>query len=228
MSFEMASVRMMHDLPKMIMTQMTQREIPVRSFEQLQKYFTPMKRSMIHCATSLNNRSKYKHHFILLGHTWVEEDEMCSILHYATTPKVMVAVQPYYRGDFEENIEHGLFIYEDDKYPKNEIEFDKAYDRFESRKGERNFNIATNNCEHLANYIMTGVAISYQVENMNFFQKMSWVFDNGSSGSSSSASRSGSSSSRVGRNMPSNIGRRFSPSSAISSGRSLRYRVPPN
>lgn len=91
-------------------------------------------------------------------------------------------------------------------YPQNEAQFDEAYSRFEEKKGEQCYNLLTNNCEHLANYIMTGVAFSDQINTLSwseqFVTKFHSLFRMSSTPMSSSISNYTRSSSSRGRNLP--------------------------
>lgn len=165
-------------------------ETRICSFDQLLGYCKHDRRSMIRCAVRIPYMPKYKHHYILLGHTWSPYFNSFLIIHYSTEIQGgKIVEQSYTRGQIEADIMKGLYVLNDSRYPQTEDEFDKAYDRFEERKGEQAFNISTNNCEHFANYVMTGRAFSDQIEGLELTQKL-LAFTFGSSGGSSGSSSS--------------------------------------
>ena len=132
------------------------------------------RRSMIHCAVLLPNTPySPKHHYILLGHTWDSDSHYFLIQHYSVETHVgMVVLEKYSRRQVDDDITNGLYIFENDRYPQNEKQFDRAYDRFERRKGERLFHILRNNCEHLVTYILTGRGFSEQIKALSFPEKL--------------------------------------------------------
>ena len=183
----------------------------IASFDQLLRFCDTNRRSMIRCAVRLPKKSNYKHHYILLGHTWNAYYKVFFIIHYSTAPKnAMVVEQIYTQAQVERDIMNGLYVLEDDTYPRDEAQFDEAYSRFEERNGEQRFNILSNNCEHLANYIMTGVAFSDQIEGLSSSEQfLSRIFGryytSRPSASSSSIFNHYSSSNSSGRELPEDI-----------------------
>lgn len=181
--------------------------IKIASFDCLLRFCEKNRRSMIRCAVRLPYMPRYKHHYILLGHTWNAHYEVFFIIHYSTeTKNGMVVEQIYTRTQVEKDIMKGLYVLKDDLYPQNEAQFDEAYSRFEEKKGEQCYNLLTNNCEHLANYIMTGVAFSDQINTLSwseqFVTKFHSIFRMSSTPMSSSISNYTRSSSSRGRNLP--------------------------
>lgn len=148
----------------------------VKALKDLHEYIQPGKRSMIHCA--INGYCwpiSYRHHIIMLGHTLCPDCDSIQIIHYSASAseccngKVMLEI--YTKEAIEKDIENGLYILLHDDYPKNAEEYDLAYKRFEEREGEQKFSTLTNNCEHLANYILTNKSVSYQINNLTWFEK---------------------------------------------------------
>lgn len=185
------------------------RRTKIESFDYLLSFCETNRRSMIRCAVRLSYMPKYKHHYILLGHTWDEHHEYFFIIHYSTeTKNGRVLEQRYSRAQVENDIRNGLYVLEDDTYPQDEVQFDEAYDRFEEKDGEQCFDILTNNCEHLANFIMTGEAFSDQIKYLSWSERflsqfigsfcMSWS-------PSSSSIFNYSLSTRKGRKLPSEL-----------------------
>lgn len=123
--------------------------------------------SMIHCAVTRkswrNLYITYRHHYIILGHTWSENG--CYIIHYASRKKVTTKAEVVeeYKKDFKEDIDAGLCIYTNDDYPQTDEQYFVAYARFQRRKKETNYSVRFNNCEHLTLHILTGNAVSMQV-----------------------------------------------------------------
>ena len=153
-------------------TEMSSTTIKIRSFDDIKRYFKPGTKSMIHCAVK---RKWYKHHFIVLGHTWCSTCNLCDIIHFTTRAtencKGKVRLEKYYKENFENDIKNGLFIFKNKSYPTNEKAYSQAYQRFEERQNEGGFSIDQNNCEHLVNYILTGTAVSKQVKDSTCFKR---------------------------------------------------------
>ena len=132
---------------------------------------------MIHCA--VNGSSKlisYRHHYILLGHTWCSKCERIEIIHFSASANQSsngkVMTETYFKKNLEEDIENGLYIIESDAYPQNEKEYHKAIARFKEKEHEEKYCIFTNNCEHLANYVLTGEHTSEQIKQMGCLKKL--------------------------------------------------------
>ena len=208
---------------------MKTKETKIESFDKLKALFREDEWSMIHCAVCVPSIwHKYKHHYIVLGHKWNSEYEVTCILHKtadnAAKCNGKVSYQRYSKEDFEWDIENGLYVLEDDRYPKTEEDFNLAYNRFQEKEHEENYSIETNNCEHLTNYVLTGKAFSSQIENLPWYKRMftgscDCSVNKGSrqnsSFSSSSGSGSGQSSgSSCARSSGSGSGRFLSSSSA--------------
>lgn len=160
---------------------MSSTEIKIQSYEDLKQYFHPERRSMIHCAVQRRPiwLPKYRHHYIVLGHTWSPEDG-CQIIHYASHTthscvKGKVSLERYSNENIKNDIRAGLYVYEICKYPQSETEYSEAFTRFEKRNNETNFSIAFNNCEHLVYDILTGSPVSYQVKNATAITK--WLIE---------------------------------------------------
>ena len=150
---------------------MSSKEIKIQSYDDLKQYFHPERRSMIHCAVQRRPiwLPKYRHHYIVLAHTWSPEDG-CQIIHYASHTthscvKGKVSLERYSNENIKNDIRAGLYVYEICKYPQSETEYSEAFTRFEKRNNETKFSIAFNNCEHLVYDILTGSPVSYQVKN---------------------------------------------------------------
>ena len=156
---------------------MATRETKIESFDQLKALFLIDKWSMIHCAVCVPSMlHDYKHHYIVLGHKWNSEYEVTFILHYTTDNagkcNGKTRYQRYSKNDFERDIENGLYVIDNDRYPKTEKEFNKAYDRFQEKEHEENYSIEENNCEHLTNYVLLGKSFSGQVENLSWYKRI--------------------------------------------------------
>ena len=149
---------------------MSDQKIEIKTFEELREHISRDRQSMIHCAVQ---RNAYRHHFILLGHTWSSYYEVCYIIHYTwvqdekLTAKVMM--HKIGKSQLEEYIKSKLYVFLNEKYPRNVEEFDIAYKRFTKVVNEKNFHVLKNNCEHLVSFILTGESISKQLE------KLSWI-----------------------------------------------------
>ena len=158
---------------------MSTRETRIETFEDLFGYFHQNQWCMIHCAVWMGPiYNKFRHHYIILGYEWVSSVQTTLIIHFTTGSKGKVGIQPYTRDCFERDIRAGLSVLENDRYPSTDEEFEKAYDRFEEIKNEKKYSITLNNCEHLANYILTGEQISSQIENLPWYKKLiTFAFD---------------------------------------------------
>lgn len=162
---------------------MSSTEIKIQSYDDLKQYFHPERRSMIHCAVQRENGflPHYRHHYIVLGHTWSPEDG-CQIIHYTSHAthnwKGIVSLEKYSNEKIEDDIKAGLYVYENCKYPQSETEYSVAFTRFEKRNNEKNYSIKFNNCEHLVYYILTGTPVSLQVKNATpFFSCLFGIID---------------------------------------------------
>lgn len=146
---------------------MKNREIRINSFDELQSLFKSTGMSMIHCAVQRSIPFKYKHHYIILAQTWCAISNNCEIIHYSphklNCSKVMVKKELYSKEQLENDVRNGLYMYQNDDYPKNDEDHWKAFDRFFKRGGETEYSISLNNCEHLVNYILTGHSVSNQL-----------------------------------------------------------------
>ena len=60
---------------------MSDSTIQINTLEELVACIPKDRQSMIHCAVQRMGDT-YKHHFILLGHTWSRYHEVCFIIHY--------------------------------------------------------------------------------------------------------------------------------------------------
>lgn len=145
----------------------------IDALAELKKYVRRDERPriMIHCAVQreewISFKIPYKHHFIMLAHTWTDEDS-CEIIHYASRPneidKGRVLQEFHSKEDFEKDIIAGFYIYTSNAYPLTDQEYSASYERFKRRENESQFSFRSNNCEHLVSFILTGVAVSKQVE----------------------------------------------------------------
>ena len=142
----------------------------IDALAELKKYVRRDERPriMIHCAVQREEwksfKIPYKHHFIMLAHTWTDEDS-CKIIHYASRPNEGRVLQEFHsKEDFEKDIIAGFYIYTSNAYPMTDQEYSVSYQRFKSRENESQFSFRSNNCEHLVSFILTGVAVSRQVE----------------------------------------------------------------
>ena len=156
---------------------MKTKETLITSFEDLLNRFGKNKHtwSMVHCAVNSKTLwKKYKHHYIVLGHKWKSDIKVTIIIHYTKvkTCTGKVSMEHYTESDFRRDIDKGLVVLEDERYPKTAREFEVAYRRFEEKKSEKNYSISENNCEHLTTYILTGEAFSSQVTKMSSLERL--------------------------------------------------------
>ncbi|XP_061167674.1 uncharacterized protein LOC133176579 [Saccostrea echinata] len=124
----------------------------------------------------------YFHHYIVAG--WFDaknkvfEYYVC-FKNFFTGPG-QVAKNDISEEEIEEAIaEENLYVIEAPNYPKTEYQKEQAKARCWKRLGEKAYTLASNNCEHLVNYIMTGLPYSEQIMNAGVW-KMIFVdsFDN--------------------------------------------------
>ena len=159
---------------------MSTRETQIKAFKNLQEYFQEGgKKFMIHCAVNGSTCSKlfsYRHHYIVLGHTWCSDCESIEIIHFSAcanqSSNGKVLKETYSKKNLREDIDNGLYIIESDSFPKNEKEYDKAYGRFKEKTDEEKYCILNNNCEHLVNYVLTGEHTSEQIKQMGCLKKL--------------------------------------------------------
>lgn len=69
---------------------MANKEIKIKSFDELQPFFQLTRMPMIHCAVQ-RMCLRYRHHDIVLGHTWRESCKICTIIHVSSDLAVSVA-----------------------------------------------------------------------------------------------------------------------------------------
>lgn len=155
-------------------TTMATTKTTIESFEQLLEYFHSDRWSMIHCAVDRKALlKKYKHHYIVLGYKWKSDIKVTVVIHYTKvgpcTGKVIM--EHYNEAKFRQDIQSGLVVLEDDRYPKNDEQYELAYARFEEKKHDQGFSVRENNCDHLTTYILTGEVFSCQVAKMLFLER---------------------------------------------------------
>lgn len=171
---------------------MSDRTIEIKTLEELIALFPKGRQSMIHCAVHGSMGDKYKHHFILLGHTWTRYYEVCFIIHYTPVQgKKSVAKVMMHKIEghqLQEFINKKLYVFVSEEYPKNVEEFDIAYNRFEKVVNEENFHIFKNNCEHLVYFILTGAHVCKQIEKLPWIKRFGLRYFNSSCGLSGSCS----------------------------------------
>lgn len=142
----------------------------INSVNSFQQILLNAPGSMIHCAVQ---RKCYKHHYIALGNTFCNNCNTCDIIHFAKDSwwwKGRVKRENHY--DIQTDITRGLYVYQNDGYPKNNDDYLIAYGRFERlQNAKRNYSVSRNNCEHAVNYILTGHAVSYQLRNASIFKR---------------------------------------------------------
>lgn len=116
----------------------------------------------------------YFHHFIVMK--W--EKAKSKIIEYCVSISNMIFGQGEVieRSLSEEEIEQAieeqtLYVIEDPNYPETEEEKDEAEKRFWERLGEKAYALAYNNCENLAEYILTGNPISEQIRKAGAWKK---------------------------------------------------------
>lgn len=156
---------------------MANKEIKIKSFDKLQAFFQLTRMPMIHCAVQ-RRCPCYRHHYIVLGHTWRESYKICEIIHVSSGGeccKGRVKQEKYSKEQLEKDIKKGLYVYQNEDYPKNDDDYLKAYDRFLSRKDNTDYSISLKNCEHLVFYILTGRSVSYQLRELSCLER--WLSD---------------------------------------------------
>lgn len=156
--------------------------IRINSFDELQPFFGRTGMSMIHCAVQRSFPFNYKHHYIILAHTWFEIFNICEIIHVSpgggNGSKGMVKKESYSKEQLENDIRNGLYVYHNSNYPQNDDDYLKAYGRFLKRQGKTDYSVSLKNCEHLVNYILTGRSVSYQLRALACPQRwLSMVID---------------------------------------------------
>lgn len=126
--------------------------------------------SMIHCAVQ---RKCYTHHYIALGNTFCDNCNTCDIIHFAKDGWWWEGrVKLVKRYDIQIDITKGLYVYQNDGYPRNNDDFSIAYGRFQRiRSARRGYSVSLYNCEHIVNYILTGQAVSYQLMRASIFKR---------------------------------------------------------
>ena len=136
----------------------------VHRFEEVIGYLQQENRTMLHFAVQ---RPRYMHHFIVLGHTWSDDLDCCHIIHYSSVAQISsgeVRQDIYYKTDFENDIENGLYLFRNENYPTTNEQYQQAFLRVRRRlENNENYSISANNCEHLVYHILTGNPFSSQV-----------------------------------------------------------------
>ena len=156
---------------------MSSRETRIKTFKDLKEYFQEGSKCMIHCAiVGRSSLVSYRHHYIVLGHTWCSVCESIEIIHFSASANESsngkVLKETYSKKNLEEDIQNGLYIIENDAYPKNEEQYGQALARFQERENKENYCVMKNNCEHLVNYILTGEHTSDQIKEMGAYKKV--------------------------------------------------------
>ena len=65
---------------------MSSRETKIKTFKDLKKYFQEGSTCMIHCAiVGRSSLVSYRHHYIVLGHTWCSVCESIEIIHFSAS-----------------------------------------------------------------------------------------------------------------------------------------------
>lgn len=103
---------------------MSTRETQIKALKNLQEYFQEGgKEFMIHCAVVRRIRSvSYRHHYIVLGHTWCSDCESIEIIHFSASANQSsngkVLKESYSKKNFKEDIDNGMYIIESDTFPR--------------------------------------------------------------------------------------------------------------
>ena len=135
---------------------------------------------LIHVAVKSANG--YFHHYII-EKIW-NILKKCSVVHYSGDLSVFASGKTAGEILREEKsfdsltneIKDGtLYTFQRDNYPNTNYKYTQAVTRMEKRVGERFYHALFNNCEHLANYIMTGVSHSEQVIKMTTMGKFAGI-----------------------------------------------------
>lgn len=142
----------------------------INSVNSFQQILLNAPGSMIHCAVQ---RTRYKHHYIALGNTFCDNCNTCDIIHFAKDSWWWNgSVKQVNHYHIQIDINRGLYVYQNDDYPRNDGDFSSAKDRFEKlQNASRGYSVSLNNCEHVVNYILTGHAVSYQLRDASIFQR---------------------------------------------------------
>lgn len=140
----------------------------VHRFEDVIGYLQQEHRTLLHLLHFAVQRYRvYMHHFIVLGHTWSDDLECCQIIHFSSVAQSSsgeVRQDTYYKTDFENDIESGLYLFRNENYPTTDEQYQQAYLRLRRRlENNENYSISVNNCEHLVYHILTGHPFSSQV-----------------------------------------------------------------
>lgn len=156
---------------------MTSKETKLELIEDLLDLFRPESRVIFHFAVQ---RPTYRHHYIAFGNSWNPELECCKIIHYGSRVGKPwtgeVKQEAYYSENFKNNIKSGLYLIENEKYPKNDTEYNQACDRVTERlQNKDRYSISENNCEHLVLYILIGTPTSNQVKEASWVTR--WLID---------------------------------------------------
>lgn len=154
---------------------MSSRETKIELIEDLLDRFRPKRRVMFHFAVQ---RPTYRHHYIAFGYLWNSELKYCIIIHYSSRKplKGEVILEAYSTKQFKNDIKSGLYLIENEKYPKNDTEYSQAFHRGNERRlSNERYSISENNCEHLVLYILIGTATSLQVKEASLVKR--WMID---------------------------------------------------
>ena len=141
-------------------------------------------------------RSGYYHHFIVTRWKNVKKTiwEYYVCFSNMITGQGEVKERSVNENEIKQAIkEKKLYIIEAPNYPKTDKEKTKAHERFWNRRGEKEYTLGSNNCEHMVSYVMTGSPFSEQIKKAGAWKKLFIdTFDNSiSHGKRNALKRSG-------------------------------------
>ncbi|VDI39156.1 Hypothetical predicted protein [Mytilus galloprovincialis] len=126
----------------------------------------------------LLDKFDYFHHFVVLSISEVDNDtDAVTIGQYTSSGEIGMESfegigkfiqETVFSGEKDTpdifDFKQGMYLVEKENYPSTKIEFEEAFNRLNSRIGERKYELLSNNCEHAINYIFTGESVSDQTD----------------------------------------------------------------
>ncbi|XP_052058225.1 uncharacterized protein LOC127698667 isoform X3 [Mytilus californianus] len=127
----------------------------------------------------------YFHHFVVLAISNVSDGiDAVTIGHYTSSAEIGMESfdgigkfiqQTLFIGengtDEFLDFKQGVYLVENENYPREKKEVKEAFNRLNDRIGERKYELLSNNCEHAINYIFTGKSFSHQADTKIFSRK---------------------------------------------------------
>ncbi|CAG2252317.1 unnamed protein product [Mytilus edulis] len=126
----------------------------------------------------VKRKGDYSHHFVVLSISEVDDAiDAVTIAEYTSSAEIGMEScdgigkfiqQTVFIGEevIHENFDFkkGMYLVENKNYPSKKSKFEEAFNRLNSRIGERKYELLSNNCEHVINYIFTGESVSDQTD----------------------------------------------------------------